>query len=556
MVVVSSLLAMVLASSDSSQCTMLHSSAPSLLQRGKPSVQDTKADVATEQEDDLADDSVDGPTTSHATLLESGNCEPYCSRNTKHDWSTKCIWKNCNSCSECSHQTEAPTSSPTTDSPSSPAPAPSGHGGSGGEEEECTDIPVEKPDEPTLCTADNKGCCDCGQYHIKTYVFWTEGGTQRCFHAYNWPSTNSAAMPVVLHMDGYGGGSKGSETGGDMGDAAKRYGFVSLTIGNNLKDGAGGFGLEFGNRGIANDKNPTPCSRDESREIEYLDAVFKFIADNSVLDATKVYTEGFSQNSMFAVYTAVCFAEKVAGTWQGGSGQSRTGSNPVAPGKQAQCSFDSFAEHGSDCCDNDFCVDCQYWPVWPKTCSNKIVDCIAAYTDDTIACGSDWNMYEAMVEEGNDARLLSFPVPAGDNFAGHKDPKNKWAWFAGCTGIVPSCSTTCEASFSACVDTSTEAKSYEKFAACESTIELGSLTGCTVGCAPTLGMLRRSEEPVVTLSEGKFGTMDPIAAAVGSAPPPDCKKDFGPFTTGPGPKASCTAPADYTAPAISPSDIC
>jgi hypothetical protein len=409
-----------------------------------------------------------------------------------------------------------------------------------------------------LCTAENQGCCDCGSKNIKTYVFWIQGGTtQRCFHTWNFPPASSEPVPVVLHMDGYSGGKKGSEIGGDMGEAADYYGFTAFTLGNSLKDGAGGFGLEFGNNGIANDDNPTPCSSTESREIEYLDGIFNFIADNpTLLDATKVYTEGFSQNSMFAIYAAVCFADRVAGTWQGGSGQARTGSNPVAPGFQGQCSFDSFALHGSDCCDNDFCTDCQYWPLWPKTCSHKIVDCIAAYTDDTIACGSDLNMYEAMVEEGNDARLLSFPIPPGDDFAGHKDPRNKWAWFAGCLGIVPSCTSSCAASFDSCMDSAAEDKNYDKFETCEQKLKDGLLSGCVVGCAPTLGMLRRSEDPVATLSQGKFGTETGLAQASGSAPVPTCKADIGPFGTASGPAAKCTAPASWVAPTISPADVC
>jgi hypothetical protein len=56
-----------------------------------------------------------------------------------------------------------------------------------------------------------------------------------------------------------------------------------------------------------------------------------------------------------------------------------------------------------------------------------------AYTDDNIGCGSDWYMYEAMVAEGNDARLLSF---AGGS---HKSPVENWAWIVGCLGMVDSC---------------------------------------------------------------------------------------------------------------------
>merc|ERR1712151_872466 len=119
---------------------------------------------------------------------------------------------------------------------------------------------------------------------------------------------------------------------------------------------------------MGNDENPTPCSSSDSREVVYLEGVFQFISENPALDSAKVFTEGFSQNSMFAIYTAVCFSDKVAGAWQGGSGLSKTAHNPVAPGFQGQCSFSSYATHGDTCCDDEFCTDCKYWPLYPRTC--------------------------------------------------------------------------------------------------------------------------------------------------------------------------------------------
>jgi len=413
-------------------------------------------------------------------------------------------------------------------------------------DEECTAVPAEKPSEPTLCTPENQGCCDCGQVSIQTFVFWVDG-VQRCFHTHNLPSAAAGPLPVVLHMDGYSGGKKGPEDGGDMGAAAAYYGFVAFTLGNSLKDGAGGFGLEFGNNGVANDDMPTPCSREDSREIAYLEKVFAFIEGHEMLNAARVFTEGFSQNSMFAVYTAVCFADRVAGTWQGGSGQSRTGFEPVSPGFQAQCSFESHNLYGESCCAEDFCAECQYWPLWPKTCGRTLVDCIAAYTDDTIACGSDWNMYEAMVGEGNDARLLSFPPPEGE-VGGHRDPYNKWAWFAGCLGVADSCSPDCTAEFQSCMSLSNLEKANESFAACEAKLKSGDLDGCVVGCAPTLEMLLTSEAATVSLSYGNFGTDTGLPIPEGVVPVPDCTKDLGIIGQTGGPRPKCTLPEDFTAP--------
>eukprot|EP00957_Ditylum_brightwellii_P023533 1776432-Ditylum_brightwellii.AAC.1 len=102
---------------------------------------------------------------------------------------------------------------------------------------------------------------------------------------------------------------------------------------------------------------------------------------------------------MFAAYIAVCWADRIAGLWQGGSGLAKTFHTPIVPGKQAQCSFDAYDMNGNTCCETDFCNECTWWPLYPRTCEHKLVDCIAAYTNDNIACGSDWYMYEAMVAE-------------------------------------------------------------------------------------------------------------------------------------------------------------
>jgi hypothetical protein len=53
---------------------------------------------------------------------------------------------------------------------------------------------------------------------------------------------------------------------------------------------------------------------------------------------------------MFAAYASVCFADRVAGLWQGGSGLAKTFYLPLVPGLQGQCSASDFATHGNDCC--------------------------------------------------------------------------------------------------------------------------------------------------------------------------------------------------------------
>ena len=133
-------------------------------------------------------------------------------------------------------------------------------------------------------------------------------------------------------------------------------------------------------------------------------------------------------------------------------------------------------------------------------------------------------MYEAMVAEGNDARMLSFSPNDPTAPGGHQNPKNKYSWIVGCLGIVDSCSTECETSFLNCMTSNGVAE----YAACETDLENGNLANCALGCAPTLEMLKTSETPVINLSEGKFGTQSGLAIPE-TPQKPTCEVAFGPF---------------------------
>ena len=82
----------------------------------------------------------------------------------------------------------------------------------------------------------------------------------------------------------------------------------------------------FGNDGLVNDDNPMPCSDWDGKDMPYLRTIFNFIdANPSMFDNTKIYAQGFSQNSMFSAYIGFCFNDRVSGIWQGGSGMALTG---------------------------------------------------------------------------------------------------------------------------------------------------------------------------------------------------------------------------------------
>jgi len=375
---------------------------------------------------------------------------------------------------------------------------------------------------PTLCNDGNQGLCECGTDGINTYVF-TPGDYKRCIHTFI-PASNNK-LPVLLTIGGYDQAmlyGSGGVTG-----YARDYGFAVFGVGSTGPfAGDGGFGLEFPANGIINPKNPTPCSASDSKDYVYLKGILDFIDGMSdKLDNTKVFVEGFSQSSMYAAYFTVCFADRIAGMWQGGSALAKTYYTPVTPGFQGQCSNSDYTQYGSDCCEEHFCKDCTWWPIYPRTCQNKIISCIGTYINDDIACGGDYYQYEAMTTEGNDARMLSFAPNTGGSNGGHDFPENGFDWVVGCLGIVDSCNATCETSFLACVGGNVGSENFRR---CRE--RMGTLDGCGIGniCAPTLEMMRQSEVPeVVNLSEGRFGTSTGVAGTGMGPQKPNCK--FGTF---------------------------
>jgi hypothetical protein len=84
-------------------------------------------------------------------------------------------------------------------------------------------------------------------------------------------------------------------------------------------------------------------------------------------------------------------------------------------------------------------------------------------------------MFNAMVAEGHDARMLSFTPTNG--LGGHRNPANEFAWIVGCLGIVESCSSQCETSFLGCI----ESDEPDEFDRCENELKEGQLNNCIAG---------------------------------------------------------------------------
>ena len=142
-----------------------------------------------------------------------------------------------------------------------------------------------------------------------------------------------------------------------------------------------------------------------------------------------------------------------------------------------------------------------------------MVDCLAVYDNDMIAvddpetANTAVNMYETLVSEGHDARLLRFsPSDDGTIPGSHQDPKNTDFWKVGCLGITDPCSSSCESAFVNCVDGIGATSAKEKTEAFETCMEKSTFEGlgCVYDCAPTYNMLAASEEPTTVIFDN-FG---------------------------------------------------
>ena len=214
----------------------------------------------------------------------------------------------------------------------------------------------------------------------------------------------------------------------------------------------------------------------------YFKKILEFISSNTnKFDKEKVFVEGFSQNSGGAGKLAFCFPDKVAGLWT-----------------------------GSD----------WYWQGLAPVCYNQVrpmVSCVSQYTNDPTSIRGQKmkkglkdstaarKMYNALVKEGHDARLLSFaPSSTFDKNdksieGSHKYVMNDLYWKVGCLGLAQPCSEPCEASFISCVkskDLSTAKMRTESFKQCIGGENFSEdVEKCSAGCAPTYKMLVESQTP-------------------------------------------------------------
>merc|ERR1719291_158383 len=282
-----------------------------------------------------------------------------------------------------------------------------------------------------------------------------------------------------------------------------RFPVASVTLSTSFTDGGGKGGWRTGNDGVANDEVPQPCSEDDTPEISYIKAVFTLIQeDTATFDSSKIYTWGFSQNSMFAAYVGFCFSHLVAGIVQGGSGLVVKSESPRSPpNKGGYCRASDFREYSHACTSKAPCDECEYWPIYPCYDKRPLVHCSFIYQGDPIGYATQHAMYKRTSAEGFDSREFEFADGS------HVEPQNNKEWYAGCLGVTEPCSDACVKDFASCISGSGKQGS-DAYTYC--IVNHRFPASCEAGCSPTKDMLYMSEVPVAEhLSQGGFGAAQP-----------------------------------------------
>ena len=297
---------------------------------------------------------------------------------------------------------------------------------------------------PQVCDLENMGQCECTSQPGFTTYTWDVAGQQRCFTVYT-PESDEP-LPVVIQMNCYAQNNLragGCTPNSELIEAANTFGFVAVCASSTDGD------WTFGNDGVSNDDLPTPCAEEDSKDISYLGGLLNLLdqlGTQQVVDASRIYTSGFSQNSMFAAYAAICFPEQIHGVWQGGSGLFVAGETNPLPQMEGACRRSDFLVHGPSCVDITPCEECQYFPAYPVSTVSPRRVCVMAYEDDFLFPTAR-PMYDRLVLEGHDATLLSFP----DIGRGHASPLQEWAWIVSCLGISPMCNVACSTAVLNCM---------------------------------------------------------------------------------------------------------
>jgi len=337
---------------------------------------------------------------------------------------------------------------------------------------------LQNPTEPVPCDPNNPGRCECSEEEgFQTYTFW-DGQNQRCFTTYI-PSEIDQPAPVVLHMQCYARDKLQRlelYPGSGMVQNADRWGFILV----GLSSFSGSWRMASVNELIDGEDS---CDESLVRDLRYAKKVYDFLESETMrdlVDFSRVYTEGFSQNGNFAGYIAYCLRDQIAMGLQGGSGMHVIHNGQLHRRGNYQ----------------DFPEDALSYPMALSPEATNFHTCSFIIKGDPWS-DSSYNLEHFAVQNGLDLRFFAFEG------TGHRWPNFKDDWWVGCSGMYEPCSAECEQSYKECVAERSNVRNGVRD--CRQMDVIGSLQGCSARCAPTLEMLQIYEQPDINLAHGQFG---------------------------------------------------
>ncbi|MEC9389319.1 MAG: hypothetical protein VX944_04525 [Myxococcota bacterium] len=311
---------------------------------------------------------------------------------------------------------------------------------------ESGDAPTDPGDAPAATVVP----CEISTEAGFTTDSFEQNGEERCLTTYVDPDNPSEALPMVMLPDCYT--ENALQNPNEVMQLARHYNVRTME----LSSPTGGWRFPLNNE-INAANHGAQCDPESTPEIAYLEAAFAKVdemVEAGTVDADKIYVSGFSQNSMFSVFAATCFPDRIRGISQGGSGlYSEADGSKALPKCEGACTASDFEEYDDECITEAPCDTCNYFPVLPTSGDDTFQSCLLMYDNDDSAHSTAVPGHTLLTAAGHDATLHIFASNPAQRLGGHSMPVLDWEWANSCLGVNEPCSSMCGEAVVACVNT-------------------------------------------------------------------------------------------------------
>lgn len=311
---------------------------------------------------------------------------------------------------------------------------------------ESGDAPMDSDGETTVTVVP----CEVSSEEGFTTDSFEQDGEERCLTTYVDPATAGEALPLVMLPDCYT--ENALQNPDEVMQVARGYNVRTME----LSSPTGGWRFPLDNE-VNADNHGAQCDPESTPEIAYLEAAFAKVdemVEAGTVDADKVYVSGFSQNSMFAVFAATCFPDRIRGISQGGSGlYSEADGSKALPNCEGACTASDFEEYEAECITEAPCETCTHFPVLPTSGDDTFQSCLLMYDNDDAAHSTAVPGHKLLTAAGHDATLYVFASNPAQRLGGHSMPMLDWEWANSCLGVNEACSSMCGEAVVACLNT-------------------------------------------------------------------------------------------------------